>query len=765
MAWWGRWRRWRWRPRRWRRRRRRRVPRRRPQRPVRRRRARRVRRRRWGRRRWRRGYRRRLRLRRRRRRKRKIVLTQWNPAKTRRCTIKGVLPMILCGAGRSGFNYGLHSDDYTVQKPLGQNPHGGGMSTVTFSLQVLYDQYQRFMNKWSYSNDQLDLARYFGCTFYFYRHSEIDFVAQYDNVPPMKMDENTAPNTHPAFLLQNKHRVKIPSFKTKPFGRKKVRVTVGPPKLFEDKWYSQHDLCKVPLVSWRLTACDFRFPFCSPQTDNPCYTFQVLHENYYSVIGTSALQEGTNYNKDSIDTLENWLYGKCTHYQTFATDTRLNPQRPISSTNDKTYAPSGAQENIIWSSTDFQNFKKHTDSNYGYCTYCPSNSGNGTVQKIKEYRNTRFKWLTEMPATNTCHINATYARGKFKEYEYHLGWYSNIFIGNLRHNLAFKAAYLDITYNPITDKGEGNIVWFQYATKPTTEYIEAQAKCTITNIPLYAAFFGYEDYIQRTLGPYQDVETLGIICVKCPYTDPPLVNKNANKSNWGYVFYDVHFGNGKTPEGLGQVHPYWMQRWRPYVQFQKETMSKIARTGPFSYRDETPSVTLTAQYKFRFNWGGDSIFPQIIKNPCPDSGVRPGTGRERRSVQVVSPLTMGPQYIFHSWDWRRGFFNQKTLKRMLEKPVNNEEYPTGPKIPRWFPPLDHQEQENASDSEQTSSQSSQEEAAQEALQEVQETSLQQHLLQQYREQRRIGKQLQLVMLQLTKTQSNLHINPRVLGHA
>ena len=137
--------------------------------------------------------------------------------------------MILCGAGRSGFNYGLHSDDYTIQKPLGQNPHGGGMSTVTFSLQVLYDQYQRFMNKWSYPNDQLDLARYFGCTFWFYRHPEVDFVAQFDNVPPMKMDENTAPNTHPSFLLQNKHRVKIPSWKTKPFGRKKVRVKVGPP--------------------------------------------------------------------------------------------------------------------------------------------------------------------------------------------------------------------------------------------------------------------------------------------------------------------------------------------------------------------------------------------------------------------------------------------------------------------------------------------------------------------------------------------------------
>nr|UGV43607.1 MAG: ORF1 [Torque teno virus] len=754
MAWWGRWRPWRWRRRRWRGRRRRRLRTRGARRPLRRRRTRRVRRRRWGRRRWRRGYRRRLRLRRRRRRRKKIVLTQWNPAKVRRCRISGVLPMILCGAGRSGFNYGLHSDDLTVQKPLNQNPHGGGMSTVTFSLKVLYDQYQRFLNKWSYPNNQLDLARYKGCKFTFYRHETTDFLVQYDNVPPMKMDEFTAPNTHPSLLLQAKHRRKIPSFKTRPFGKKTVTIKVGPPKLFEDKWYPQSDLCKVPLVSWRVTACDLRFPFCSPQTDNPCFTFQVLHEEYYNVLGTSVLDQPTTYSQQ-IEKFETWLYEKCTHYQTFATDTRLAPEKNTS--------PSGeTNSSLTWTQGDFTNFKKHTDSNYGYCTYCPTSQ---LVTKIKNYRKKRFQWLTTPSPQNQCHINMTYSKGKYEQYEYHLGWYSNIFVGNLRHNLAFRPAYIDVTYNPIVDKGLGNHIWFQYLTKATTELVEAQAKCHIQDLPLYAMTFGYEDYLQRTLGPFQDVETVGIICFICPYTDPPCVNKNQGKNNWGYVFYDTNFGNGKTPEGLGQVHPYWMQRWRPVSQVQKETLNKISRSGPFSYRDEHPSVTLTANYKFYFNWGGDSIFPQIIKNPCPDNNLRPGGHREPRSVQVVSPLTMGPQYLFHSWDWRRGFFNPKTLKRMLEKPDDDAEYPTGPKIPRWVPALDNQGQESNFNSETEISESSEEEAAQEVLQEIQEAPLQQHLIQQYREQRRLGKQLKLVMLQLTKTQSNLHINPRVLGHA
>nr|UGV43650.1 MAG: ORF1 [Torque teno virus] len=760
MAWWGRWRRWRWRPRRWRRRRRRRVPRRRAQRPFRRRRTRRVRRRRWGRRRWRRGYRRRLRLRRRRRRKRRLILTQWHPTKVRRCRISGVLPMILCGAGRSSFNYGLHSDDFTRQKPNNQNPHGGGMSTVTFNLKVLFDQYERFMNKWSYSNDQLDLARYRGCKFTFYRHPEVDFLAQYDNVPPMKMDELTAPNTHPALLLQSKHRVKIYSWKTRPFGPKKVTVKIGPPKLFEDKWYSQSDLCKVSLVSWRLTACDFRFPFCSPQTDNPCVTFQVLGEQYYEVFGTSVLDVPTSYTTQ-ITEFENWLYKKCTHYQTFATDTRLAPQKKASTNGNNTYNPSGTPESATWTQQNYSSFKPgNTDSNYGYCTYKVDDS---TFQAIKNYRKQRFKWLTTYTGEN--HINSTFAKGKYEEYEYHLGWYSNIFIGNLRHNLAFRSAYIDITYNPTVDKGKGNIVWFQYLTKPTTELNRAQAKCLIEDLPLYCAFFGYEDYIQRTLGPYQDIETVGVVCFISPYTDPPCVRKETEKKNWGFVFYDTNFGNGKTPEGIGQVHPYWMQRWRVMAQFQKETQNRIARSGPFSYRDEIPSATLTANYKFYFNWGGDSIFPQIIKNPCPDTGLRPGGHREPRSVQVVSPLTMGPEFIFHRWDWRRGFYNPKALKRMLEKSDNDAESSTGPKVPRWFPALGDQEQESDYDSQETRSQSSQEEAAQEALQDVQETSVQQYLLKQFREQRLLGQQLRLLMLQLTKTQSNLHINPRVLGHA
>ncbi len=71
------------------------------------------------------------------------------------------------------------------------------MSTVTFNLKVLFNQYQRFINKWSYPNDQLDLAKYKGCKFTFYRHPEVDFLAQYDQRSPYENGRTNSPKHTP----------------------------------------------------------------------------------------------------------------------------------------------------------------------------------------------------------------------------------------------------------------------------------------------------------------------------------------------------------------------------------------------------------------------------------------------------------------------------------------------------------------------------------------------------------------------------------------
>ncbi len=48
------------------------------------------------------------------------------------------MPVLWAGMGQGGRNYAVRSDDY-----VSKGGFGGSFATETFSLKVLYDQYQR----------------------------------------------------------------------------------------------------------------------------------------------------------------------------------------------------------------------------------------------------------------------------------------------------------------------------------------------------------------------------------------------------------------------------------------------------------------------------------------------------------------------------------------------------------------------------------------------------------------------------------------------
>nr|UGV43197.1 MAG: ORF1 [Torque teno virus] len=733
MAWGWWWRRWRRPRRRWRTwRRRRRVRPRRARRPLRRTR-RRVRRKRWGRRRYRRGWRRRTYTRRgRRRRRKRLILTQWHPATRRKCRITGYMPIVWCGHGRAGYNYAWHSDDL-VKQP---EPMGGSLSTMTFNLKVLYDENQRGLNKWTYSNDQLDLARYRGCRFTFYRSKDTDFIAQYDIAEPFALDKYSSPSYHPAKMMLAKNKILIPSYDTRPKGKQKISVKIPPPKLFTDKWYAQSDLCDVNLVSLAVSAASFLHPFGSPQTANLCTTFQVLRDPYYKAIGFSSSKHQ--------EVLE-WLYQEPSFWQSNIARWFLeNVKKPLN-TKEEGFA----SINIV----------THRDSNYNWYPLNPTNNGPATsgtnnIDKIKNALDTYWKWITtESPQITNTSLGLTHAwtNATIKEYEYHLGIFSPIFIGPTRAQTKFPTAYVDVTYNPLLDKGVGNMVWFQYTSKADTQFVPGACKCVLENIPLYTAFYGYTDFIQMEIGKGQDTLETGLVCVICRYTDPPMYNKD--HPTMGYVFYNTNFGNGKWVDGKGSIPLYWLQRWRPAMLFQTDVMRDIIETGPFSYKDTLTHCSLTMKYSFYFTWGGNQMFQQTIKNPCKEDPS--GSSRQPRDIQISDPATVGPRFIFHSWDWRRGFLSEKALKRMFQKPLDYDEYPKKPKRPRIFPPTEGQSRSLQLEEDS----SSEEERSAPSLEETPQTKVQRQLQLQLKQQQRLGQQLQLVQQQLLKTQAGLHINP------
>nr|UGV43919.1 MAG: ORF1 [Torque teno virus] len=744
MAYWWRRRRWPWR-RRWRRRgRRRRVPRRRYRRPLRRYRKRYTVRRR--RRRGRRGrprrrlYRRRYTLRRKRKR---LIIKQWQPNNIRKCRITGMLPMVICGHGMSANNYAIRSDDTESMK----FSFGGGFSTTTFTLKVLYDQHLRGMNRWSTSNDILDLARYLGCDFYFYRDKHTDYIVQYDTAAPFTIDKDSSPNYHPGVLIKARKKVLVPSYDTHPKGRAKVKIHIEPPKMFVDKWYAQHDLCDVELVSFVVSLASFQHPFCRPQTDNPCVTFQVLQNFYNSVIGNSV-----NISDDKYESIfRDYLYKHGSFYQQVLVPSYIKKI---------THNPDGSTGGAINTLSTYNNWVSgtgpgkftpgNTSVHYNFCTYNPNYNN---LTSLRQYY---FHWET-IQSVATSHFNAqhvpiTSTRPIKDFWEYRIGMFSPIFLSPYRTSPIenWPMAYRDISYNPLNDKAVGNKLWLQSIVKADTQFHIPSCTYVLEDKPLWAMCFGYRDFI-KSVKEKQDPDFENIVCIICPYTVPPLYDDK--NPLMGYVFYDTNFGNGKWLDGSGLVPVEMQSRWRPYLAFQTKVMTDIAMSGPFSYPDELKNTTINAKYKFRFKWGGNMIYQQTIKNPCTD-GQDPHSYRHPRDVQVADPITVGPRYAFHQWDWRRGWLGDKALKRMLQKPLDFEFYPIAPKRPRLFPPTEaegEEKQEESSTSEEESILISQEETPTQLLR-VQ-------LRKQLRDQRELRVQLKHLFHQVLKTQAGVHLNP------
>uniref|UniRef100_A0AAU7SS54 Capsid protein n=1 Tax=Alphatorquevirus homin13 TaxID=3048415 RepID=A0AAU7SS54_9VIRU len=775
MAWWGWRRRW-WRPRRrwrWRRpRRRRRVPARRPRRAVRRYRTRTVRRRRRG---WRRGYRRRYRLRRYRRRgrrRKKIVLTQWNPQTVRKCFIRGLMPVLWAGMGTGGHNYAVRSDDFVVDRGF-----GGSFATETFSLRVLFDQYQRGFNRWSHTNEDLDLARYTGCKWTFYRHQDTDFIVYFTNNPPMKTNQHTAPLTTPGMLMRSKYKILVPSFKTRPKGRKTVSVRVRPPKLFQDKWYTQQDLCPVPLVQLNVTAADFTHPFGSPLTDTPCISFQVLGNLYnkclnidlpqFSESGDIADSSYSRDNKTDLQTLYKTLFVNThagNYWQTFISNTMIKAHIDANQAKNYTQPTTGPTATnspfpTVPTSSEFGTWNKKLidprDSNFLFATYHPEN----IKDIIKKMRDNNFALTT---GRNDIYgdYTAAYTRNTHM-LDYYLGFYSPIFLSSGRSNTEFWTAYRDIVYNPLLDKGTGNMIWFQYHTKSDNLFRKPECHWEILDMPLWALCNGYVEYLESQI-KYGDILVEGKVLIRCPYTKPPLADPNDSLA--GYVVFNTTFGQGKWIDGKGYIPLHERSKWYVMLRYQTDVLHDIVTCGPWQYRDDNKNSQLIAKYRFKFYWGGNMVHSQVIRNPCKDTQVS-GPRRQPREVQVVDPQLITPPWVLHSFDQRRGMFTEGAIRRLLKQPIPGEYAPTPLRVPLLFPSSEFQREgegaESGSGSPPKRPRLWQEEASQtetESSEGPAETT-RELLERKLREQRVLNLQLQHVAVQLAKTQANLHINP------
>lgn len=252
--------------------------------------------------------RRRRRRRKVRRKKQTLTLKQWQPDSIRHCKIKGGGAFILGSHGKQYECYSYVKEQYVPPK----SPSGGGFTAEQFSLQYLYEEYKFHRNIWTKSNLLTDLCRYLRCSFYFYRHPEIDFVVSYERQPPFPLTKYTYTLMHPQQLLMSRHKKIILSAATKPNGRVKKKLTIKPPKQMLNKWFFTHHFAPYTLLLLKGAAMSLRY------SNLGCCNFSQQVNVYYLNLqfwrytdwGNTTLSQTTPYKPFDNPNLGNITYKK-----------------------------------------------------------------------------------------------------------------------------------------------------------------------------------------------------------------------------------------------------------------------------------------------------------------------------------------------------------------------------------------------------------------------------------------------------------------------
>nr|UHK06645.1 MAG: ORF1 [Torque teno midi virus] len=210
--------------------------------------------------------------------KKKIVLTQWQPDRIRKCKIKGFGTIVL---GADGKQMTCYTNDKTTLTPS-KTPGGGGFGVERYTLQYLYEQWAARRNIWTTSNLYTDLCIYKGCKITFYRHQYVDFIINYSRQPPFQLNKTTYMSTHPTQMLLGKHKKILLSKLRKPNGREKLKIFIKPPKTMINKWYFQKQFTTADLFQITATAAYFSYPNIGSTNENQILNFYSLNTQFYS---------------------------------------------------------------------------------------------------------------------------------------------------------------------------------------------------------------------------------------------------------------------------------------------------------------------------------------------------------------------------------------------------------------------------------------------------------------------------------------------------
>lgn len=637
----------------------------------------------------------------------------------------GLFPILICGSGNSRNNYTQRK--FTIPPP---GPFGGNLSIFIFTLGSLFEEWELHHNVWSRTNQDLDLIVYRGSSLKFWRDPEVDYIVNYSRNAPFKISELSHAAGQPFAMLMSRHRIIIPSLKTKPHGKKYKRLFLKPPRMLTQKFYFQSDLCNVGLFLITASACRLQDPWMNNKTTSPCVSFYALKPTAYNKMSTVPNKDKHTdpYKNKNLD---QWLY---------------NPYF-------QPWWPKVANKESNKESWKWENLKANIDKVKTQIQKWQSEDNNSFIEEAK--------WIGYKPS------NATEQR-----FHHAFGYYSPVLLSPDKLLPETDTPYMTIRYNPHNDKGIGNWLALKSITSEDNT-LDNTCKMVLKDYQLWILAYGYSDGAEKLFSGWSVLNNYRLIC-RCPYTSPPLAYPQATDYNKGFVVYGHSFATGNMPGGERDIPIAHLNKWYPRLQMQQEVLEYLSDCGPLMPRDSlSPGWQATMGYKCKFTLGGTLPPPQDPVDPCKQPKRQlPDPGAVLVPVQVVDPAVLDPARLSHPWEWRRGYLTRGGLKRVLADHPTDQSLYAGPQFPPKRPKSDVPIQEGEGDS------SSPEAVLQSLLREQEgsetedpreETEPPRPLEQQLRvelerqrvQQGKLQQGLQLMLQQLLRTQQGVHLHPHL----
>nr|UGV37928.1 MAG: ORF1 [TTV-like mini virus] len=561
------------------------------------------------------------------RKKIKIIDKQFQPKSIRRCTIIGSKCIFQGSPLRCHHNY----EQYAHSMVPELHPGGGGWTIYVFSLDSLYDDYEKMQNIWTVSNCNLPLVRYLGCSFKFYQTENVDYVVTYDTCWPMVDTYLTHADAAPKSMLLKKRKITVPSRKTQMNKKPYKKVRINPPSQMHTHWYFQKDICKTPLVMLTATAMSLTKPFCNDKATSNNISIYCLNPYVFKNLNFQTFSQTTGYyckmaddqHEDTRHPMYLWAIHPDQNSEGFE----------ITNTNIKQYQLTALCNTLDYKAGEpISNNWVNSKNNWGNPFYHHNLDKDVTQVYIS---------LMSPIDAHQMYMNPTVTK------KYHVTKITG-------------PMYYTVRYNPETDKGYKNQLWMNSTSHNNTYDPPDDTNLIIDGFPLYILFWGWTDWVKKAK-IIQDTDQNGIVCFKTDQFDVKLpvyipVDKDFIEGYDPYVNHETD-GNPVLPSAFSQKH------WFPKLQFQDQSIEKICMSGPACPRvPKDTYLQCFLKYKFYFKWGGCPKTLEKACNPCSQQKWTTPDNLFGR-LEIENPNT-SPNTQLYDWDWDNDYVKEEAIQRI-----------------------------------------------------------------------------------------------------